>query len=83
MLRLGIIDFDSSHCVEFTKRINRVGVPSEQWVEGARVVAGWPGTSEMAPERTEGVTPEMEACGVSLVDDPLDLTDQGDAGLIL
>ncbi|MBQ18219.1 MAG: oxidoreductase [Planctomycetaceae bacterium] len=83
MLRLGIIDFDSSHCVEFTKRINQVGVPADQWVEGARVVAGWPGTSEMAPERIGGFTPEMQACGVSMVDSPLELIDQVDAVLVL
>lgn len=83
MIRLGIVDFDSSHCVEFTKRINQVGVSSDQWVDGARVVAGWPGTSEMAPERITTFTPQMEACGVALVDDPAELLDQIDAVLIL
>jgi len=70
MLRLGIVDFDSSHCVEFTRRINGIGVPSDQQVEGARVVLGWPGTSEMAPQRIEGFQPEIAALDVELVEDP-------------
>jgi len=40
MIRLGIVDFDSSHSVEFAKRLNHQGVPEDQWVEGARVVMG-------------------------------------------
>ena len=64
MLRLGIVDFDSSHCVEFTRRINGIGVPDDQCVDGGRVVLGWPGTSEMAPERIEGFRPEIETLDV-------------------
>jgi predicted dehydrogenase len=40
MIRLGIVDFDSSHSVEFTKRLNHKAVPEEQWVEGAQIVLG-------------------------------------------
>ena len=66
MLRLGIVDFDSSHCVEFTRRINGIGVPVDQCVTGARVVLGWPGTSEMAPERIERFRPEIESLNVAV-----------------
>src|SRR5262245_48433562 len=83
MLRLGIVDFDSSHCIEFTRRFNHVGLSSDQHVEGARIVAGWPGTSEMAPERIPGFRDEMVAAGVPLVDEPGDLIGQIDAVLIL
>tara|TARA_B100000029_G_scaffold94006_2_gene84216 strand:- start:1441 stop:2343 length:903 start_codon:yes stop_codon:yes gene_type:complete len=83
MLRLGIIDFDSSHCVEFTRRINGVGVAADQVVEGARVVLGWPGTSEMAPERIDGFLPEMTSLGVDLVDHPDEMLGQVDAVLVL
>ena len=83
MLRLGIVDFDSSHCVEFTRRINGIGVPADQRVEGARVVLGWPGTSEMAPERIEGFRPEIEALDVELVGDPMEMIGRIDAALIL
>ena len=68
MISLGILDFDSSHCVEFTRRLNHAGVTSDQFVEGARVVAGCPGVSAMAPERTERFLPEVAACGVAIVD---------------
>lgn len=68
MLRLGILDFDSSHCVEFTRRLNRVGVTADQFVDGARVVLGCPGTSLMAPERIQEFTPALIACGVEIAD---------------
>ena len=83
MLRLGIVDFDSSHCVEFTRRINGIGVPDDQCVDGGRVVLGWPGTSEMAPERIEGFRPEIETLDVDLVGDPSEMLGQIDAALIL
>jgi len=68
MIPLGILDFDSSHCVELARRLNHVGVTSDQFVEGARVVIGSPGRSEMAPERIEQFTPAMRDCGVSIAD---------------
>jgi virulence factor len=40
MIRLGIVDFDSSHSIEFTKRLNHKSITEEQWVEGAQVVLG-------------------------------------------
>ncbi|MCA9041142.1 MAG: Gfo/Idh/MocA family oxidoreductase [Planctomycetaceae bacterium] len=83
MLRLGIVDFDSSHSIEFTRRINQVGVTRDQWVEGARVVAAWSGDSRMAPERIAVFRPLVEACGVQFVESPEELLDQIDAVLIL
>jgi predicted dehydrogenase len=83
MLRLGIVDFDSSHCIEYTRRFNHVGIAPEQQVHGARVVAGWPGTSEMAPERISGFTAQMAAAGVEMVDSPEALLGRIDAVLIL
>lgn len=83
MLCLGIVDFDSSHCIEFTRRFNHVGLSPEQYVTGARVVAGWPGSSEMAPERIGGFREQVTAAGVELVDSPLELIGRIDAVLIL
>jgi hypothetical protein len=83
MLRLGIVDFDSSHCIEFTRRFNHVGLSRDQYVEGARVVAGWPGTSEMAPQRIDGFRDQVAAAGVQLVDSPTELIGRIDAVLIL
>ena len=49
MIRLGIVDFDTSHAVEFTKRLNHVDIAEDQWVEGAKVVAGVPGRRRSRP----------------------------------
>ncbi len=83
MIRLGIVDFDSSHSIEFTRRFNHVGVDREQWVDGARVVAGWPGSSEMSPERIPGFTEQIAACDVELVESPEALIGKIDAVLVL
>lgn len=83
MLRLGIVDFDSSHSIEFTRRFNHVGVDRDQFVDGARVVAGWPGNSIMAPERIAGFREQVSACGVDIVDTPDALIGRIDAALIL
>ena len=83
MYRLGIIDFDSSHCVEFTRRFNHVGMDADQVVEGARVVLGYPGSSVMFPERIPEHLPQVVACGVELVNDPQEMIGRIDAVLIL
>jgi hypothetical protein len=82
MLKLGIVDFDSSHCVEFTKRINHVGIAEDQWVEGAKVVVGCPGESKLSPERIPGFTEQMKKFGVPLVDKPAEILGKVDAVLI-
>lgn len=83
MLRLGIVDFDSSHSIEFTRRFNHIGVDRDQFVDGARVEVAWPGTSQMAPERIAGFTEQVAACGVELVDSPAALIGRVDAVLVL
>lgn len=83
MLRLGIVDFDSSHCVEFTRRFNHVGVSRDQYVEGARVVMGVTNPSEMSPERVPGHSKRLVDCGVELVDSPDQLLGEVDGVLVL
>ena len=83
MIRLGIVDFDSSHSIEFTRRFNQVGVDSDQCVDGARVVLGCPGTSQMSPDRIPGFTRQMEAAGVELVDLAEEMLGKIDCVLIL
>ena len=61
MIKLGILDFDTSHVVEFTKRLNHKVVGKDQWVEGAEVVIGCAGKSEIMPERIPGYVKEMKA----------------------
>jgi hypothetical protein len=83
MIRLGILDFDTSHAVEFTKRLNHVpGTPKEQLVDGARIVIGCAGESKLSPERLEGFTKQMKEFGVPLVDKPADMIGKVDGMLI-
>ena len=83
MLRIGIVNFDTSHSIEFTRRINHVGVPREQCVDGAKIVLGCPGTSTMSPERIPIFQRQIVECGVDLVDQPSDLIGQVDAVMVL
>lgn len=82
MIRLGIVDFDTSHAVEFTKRLNHVDIDEAQWVEGAKVVAGVPGVSQLSPEVIPKNVELMKKYGVPLFDDPADLFGKIDAVLI-
>src|SRR5262245_21209032 len=81
-IRIGIVDFDSSHCVEFTRRINHLDIDPNQWVDGGRVVIGCPGTSLLSPERLAGFTDEMRQLGIPLVENPRDMLGQIDAVMI-
>jgi hypothetical protein len=82
MIKLGILDFDTSHCVEFTRRLNQIGKDPEQFVEGAKVVIGCPGESKLSPERVEGFTRQMKDFGVRLVDKPEEMIGKVDGMLI-
>jgi predicted dehydrogenase len=82
MIRLGIVDFDTSHVVEFTKRLHRLGVPDEQVVDGARVVVGCPGKSDIMPERIGPYAEQMREFGVELVDQPEEMIGRVDGVLI-
>jgi predicted dehydrogenase len=82
MIRLGIVDFDTSHVVEFTKRLNHVDIAEDQWVEGAKIVAGVPGASQIAPATITKNTPVLKKYGVTLYDDPAELFGKVDAVMI-
>lgn len=73
-LRLGILGCDTSHAVEFTRRLNHRDVAPEQQVDGATVVAAWPGTSEIAPDRLPQYVQTLRAMDIAIVDQPADLT---------
>lgn len=83
MWRLGIVDFDSSHCVEFTRRFNHVGLDREQYVDGARVVLGCSTGSLMCPERIPGFYEELRSIGLEFVVRPEEMLGRIDAVLIL
>src|SRR5205814_2274044 len=82
MIKLGVLDFDTSHVVEFTKRLNHVGIKEDQWVEGAQVVMGCPGESKIMPERIPEYTKQMKEFGVPLVDRPEEMIGKVDGMLI-
>jgi predicted dehydrogenase len=82
MLRVGLVDFDTSHVAEFTRRLNHQGVAQDQWVEGATIVAGCPGTSQVSPERIPGYTDQLRKMGVQIVEKPADLIGHIDAVMI-
>jgi hypothetical protein len=82
MIKLGILDFDTSHATAFTQRLNHVGTDKEQFVDGARIVVGCPGESVLSPERIAGFTAEMRKYDVPLVDRPEDMIGKVDAVLV-
>jgi hypothetical protein len=83
MIRLGIVDFDTSHVVAFTQRLHHQGVPEAQWVDGARVVLGCPGASAVLPaEKVAEYARTVEALGVRLVARPEQMLGEIDAVLI-
>jgi predicted dehydrogenase len=82
MIRIGLVDFDTSHVVAFTQRLNHLDVPETEWVDGARVVAGCPGDSEMMPERIPGYAETLKDYGIELVERPEDLLGKIDAVMI-
>jgi virulence factor len=80
MLRIGIVDCDTSHVYQFSRRLNHRDIEPNQWVDGAQVTAAYVGTSRVtAPERVEEYVTAMQAAGVDLVASPTDLIGQVDA----
>ncbi len=82
MIKLGLLDFDTSHAVEFTRRLNHKGIAQDQWVDGAEVVIGCPGTSEIMPERIPEYAKTISALGVPLVEKPEEMIGKVDGMLI-
>jgi hypothetical protein len=82
MIKLGIIDFDTSHVPAFTQLLNHKSANKDQWVDGAEVVIGCPGKSEIMPERIPGYVKEMKELGVPLVDKAEDMIGKVDGMLI-
>jgi hypothetical protein len=82
MIRLGVVDFDTSHVVAFTQRLNHIDISKDQWVDGAKVVIGCPGESVLSPERIPEYTKKMEAYGAPLVKTPEEMLGKIDGVLI-
>ena len=82
MRKIGLVDFDTSHVVQFTKRLNHLDIAEEQWADGGKVVMGYPGESRVSPERIPGYTDELREMGVQIVDDPREMIGHVDAVFI-
>ena len=84
MIRIGMVDFDTSHVGQFTRRLNHVAIGEEQWVDGAKVVMGCPGTSEITDRETiDKYTREMtDDFGIEIVNDPTDMIGKIDAVMV-
>jgi predicted dehydrogenase len=82
MLRLGIVDCDTSHVVAFTQRLNHVDVAEDQWVEGATVVAAVPLSSQVSPERVGPFVERLRGYGVEILDAPEALLGRVDGVLV-
>jgi predicted dehydrogenase len=82
MIKLGMLDTDTSHAVEFTRRLNRKNIAEEQWVTGAQVVIACPGESHIAADRIPAYKAELEKLGVPIVDKPEDMIGKVDGMLI-
>lgn len=80
MIRIGLVDFDSSHTVEFTKRLNHKGVAENQWVDGAQVVIGWAPPSTFDQKRAESFVKTFTTqLGLPMVDKPEEMIGKIDA----
>jgi len=82
MIKLGMLDFDTSHVVEFAKRLNHQDIDAEQWVDGAKIVVACAGESLIMPERIPGYKKEIENLGIALVDKPEEMIGKVDGMLI-
>lgn len=82
MIRIGLVDFDTSHVAAFTQRFNHTGIDAEHWVQGAKVTAGCPGDSVIMPERIPGYAEQLQGWGVQLLDRPEELLPLIDAVMI-
>jgi len=82
MIRLGIVDCDTSHVVAFTQRLNHLEIGEDQWVEGAQVVAAVPLPSLVSPERVGPFTEQLRGYGIEILDDPAALLGRVDGVLI-
>jgi virulence factor len=82
MLRIGLVDCDTSHVVAFTQRLNHVGIDAGLWVDGATVVAAVPGQSQVSPERVPGFVEQLRGWDIAIVERPEDLLGQVDAVMV-
>ncbi len=82
MIKLGILDFDTSHVTAFADRLSHKNVPMDQWVDGAQIVVGCAGDSKISPERIPGYVEAIKKLGIPLVEKPEEMIGKVDGMLI-
>ncbi len=83
MVKLGIVDCDTSHVLQFTMRMNHVDIDEEQWVDGAQVVCAYRGTSAVMDDATiDERVEQLRNWGVEIVEKPEDMIGKVDGVLI-
>jgi predicted dehydrogenase len=82
VIRLGIVDCDTSHVVAFTQRLHHVDVGEDHWVDGAQVVAAVPLPSLVSPERVPRFVAQLRGYGVQILERPEELVGKVDAVLV-
>jgi virulence factor len=85
MKRVGIVDWDTSHVVQFTMRLNQLeDIDKEQWIDSDyRIVAGVVGESEITdPERMAEYEEKLTGWGVEKVDTVEELAEMVDVVMV-
>jgi predicted dehydrogenase len=77
-----MLDFDTSHVVEFARRLNHREIGEDQWVDAAKIVVACAGQSRIMPERIPQCRKEIEGLGIPLVSRPEDMIGLVDGMLI-
>jgi virulence factor len=83
VIRVGLVGCDTSHVVEFTKRLNHLAIGEDQWVNGAGVVAAWSGPSQVTPqEAIDQYVSTLQGFGVEMLARPEGLIGRIDAVMV-
>lgn len=83
MIKLGIVDCDSSHSVEFARRLNGFGVERDQFVHGARITSAWSEKPKSESDRSARFIHILQSADIEFVSNPDELLDRVDAVLVL
>lgn len=82
-LRLGFVGCDTSHVVQFSRRINKRGIDAEQWVDGASIVLACPLPSAVIEQaQIDRYMTTLSDEGVAVVQRPEELLGRVDGVLV-
>lgn len=75
MLKVGLVNLDTSHVIAFSQRLHHKGVAEDQWVDGALTTHAWRGESNVrTPAEVEAYAVQLrDEFGCALIDDLGDL----------